>query len=111
MFGRAYANAGESHPQLYKKFAYHIVAMKDLSEFKSQDLSNIAWAFATAGESHPKLFSKVSDHIDAMKDLSAFLPQHISNIAWAWAMNGICSTASKFGTGIVFISKFLILLY
>jgi hypothetical protein len=52
----SYAKAGEAHPQLYMKFADHIVGMKDLGQFKPQELSNIIWAYATAGESHPQLY-------------------------------------------------------
>jgi hypothetical protein len=58
----AYATAGESHPQLCRKFGDNIVAMKDLGQFKPQAFSNIVWAFATSGESHPQLFSKFGDH-------------------------------------------------
>jgi hypothetical protein len=84
----AYATAGESHPQLYKKFGDHIVALKDLGQFKPQELSNLIWAFATAGQSHPLLFSKFGDHIVAMKDLGQFKPQGLSNILWSYATAG-----------------------
>jgi hypothetical protein len=62
----------------------HIVAMKDLGQFKPQELSK----FATAGKAHLQLLSKFGDHIVAMKDLGYFKPQELSNITWAYATAG-----------------------
>jgi hypothetical protein len=73
---------------MFCKFADHIIAMKDLGQFKPQDLSNIIWSYATAGESHPQLYSKLGDHIVAIDDLSVFMPQALSNIIWAYATAG-----------------------
>ena len=62
----------------------HIVAMKDLGQFKPQELSK----FLTAGKAHLQLLSKFGDHIVAMKDLGYFKPQELSNITWAYATAG-----------------------
>ncbi|EJK74327.1 hypothetical protein THAOC_03999, partial [Thalassiosira oceanica] len=49
----AYATAGESHPELFKKMGDHIALLERLDSFDPQALSNTAWAFATAGVPHP----------------------------------------------------------
>jgi len=53
----AFATAGESHPQLFKKTADHIIELDNLKSFNGQDCSNTVWAFAKAGESNPQLFT------------------------------------------------------
>ena len=83
-----YAKLESSNLLLFKAAGDSIVDMNDLSEFKTQELSNIIWAYATAGESHPRLFSKFADHIVEMKDLGQFKPQELSNIVWAFATAG-----------------------
>ena len=65
--------------------SFSIVSLDTLGEFKSQELSNIAWAYATADEVHPRLFKKIADHIIALHNLDEFYPQALSNIAWAYA--------------------------
>ena len=84
----AYATAGESHPQLFKQLADHIVAQGDLNGFNSQAFSTILWAYATAGKSHPRLFNKLSDHIVNLGNLSGFDSQSVANILWAYASAG-----------------------
>ena len=61
----AYATVVMSNPRLFKRFAVHIDASKDLNGFNSQDASNIICAYATASESNPWLFKLVADHIVA----------------------------------------------
>ena len=72
-------------PSLFKCFADHIIALKDLSGFMSQDLANISWAYATVGTSHPRLLRRIANHIVVLKDLSGFNSHGLSNIAWAYA--------------------------
>ena len=78
----------KTNPQLFKCFAYQIVALKDLSGFNAQDLSNIAWAYATVGESNLRLFKRLAHHIVALKDLSGFNSRALFNIIWAYATTG-----------------------
>jgi len=82
----AFATAGESHPQLFKKTADHIIELDNLKSFNGQDCSNTVWAFAKAGESNPQLFNKLAD--EAIKRQHEFIPQDISNFLWAYATNG-----------------------
>ena len=67
------------------KHIQSIVAIGDLGQFKSQELSNLIWVFETAGESHPQIYKKLANHIVTLKDLGQFKPQALSNIIWAFA--------------------------
>jgi hypothetical protein len=83
----SYATSRETHPQLFKIFGDHIVAMNDFGLFKPQDFSNIVWAYATSGESHPLLFQKLAHA--AIARSNNFNPQDIANLTWAYATVGL----------------------
>ncbi len=82
----AYAKVGasKSNSSLFEAAGNTIVAMRDFSGFKPQELS----AYATSGESNPRLFKRFADHILSLRDLSEFNQQDLSNIAWAYATAG-----------------------
>ena len=82
----AYATAGEPNPFLFKRFANHIIVLKDLNGFKPQ--ANIVWAYATAGEPNPRLFTRSADYVIALKDLKGVNTQNLSIIIWANATAG-----------------------
>ena len=82
----AFATAKESHPELFKKVADHIVSLDISKLFNPQGLSNIVWAYATAKQSHPLLFNKIAEA--AVKRHHEFTPQNIANFLWANATNG-----------------------
>jgi len=57
-----------------------------MSEFKPEDLSNIAWAFATARYAAPALFDAIGT--EAARRVGEFNPQGLANTAWAFATAG-----------------------
>eukprot|EP00984_Skeletonema_dohrnii_P001565 scaffold488_cov109-Skeletonema_dohrnii-CCMP3373.AAC.10 len=63
--------------------ANHIVGLRNLNQFKPQELSNILWAYAKIDDPSPQLFNKVADHIVGLRNLNNFIPQNMSNIVWA----------------------------
>ncbi|EJK52455.1 hypothetical protein THAOC_28263, partial [Thalassiosira oceanica] len=81
----AFATAGVSQPELFRKIGYHIAGLDSLDSFKPQDFSNIVWAYATARESHPELFNKIGDHVARLGSLGSFNPQELSITVWAYA--------------------------
>jgi len=82
----AFATLDETHSNLFKKTADHIVGLDNLKSFNEQNLSNLVWAFATARESHPNLFKKLAE--EAIKRQHYFKPQELANFLWAHATNG-----------------------
>ncbi|KAL3772366.1 hypothetical protein ACHAW5_010368 [Stephanodiscus triporus] len=66
----AYATAGESHPQLFKKFTDHIVDLESLTDFRPQALSNITLHMPMLA-SHTHGFSRnslvISSHLNTLE--------------------------------------------
>ena len=83
----AFATAGESHPQLFKKLADE--AIKRQHEFKPQEISNFLWAFATNGQvtTDNHLFSSLVPSVKA--NLDEYTAQDLANIAWAYSVANV----------------------
>ena len=63
--------------------ALAIAAERRLSEFKTQELANTAWAFATVNRPDEKLFTALARA--AVQRVSGFKLQELANMAWAFA--------------------------
>ena len=74
-------------PQLYSKLGNHIVAMKDLSAFLPQHVSNIIWAYATVGIIDSQLFTSFAPAVKSV--LGQCSSQDLSNVAWAYAVANV----------------------
>merc|ERR1712070_1100815 len=62
-------------------------AERQISEFKAQELANLAWAFATAGHTAcSPLFTAVATAAESR--MPEFKPQELANLAWAFATLG-----------------------
>jgi hypothetical protein len=83
----AYATAGETHPQLFKRFGDHIAGMKDLGLFKPQALSNLTWSYATVGIIDSQLFTSFAPAVKSV--LGQCNSQDLANIAWACAVANV----------------------
>ena len=81
----AFATAGESHPQLFKKLAEE--AIKRQAEFKPQHISNFLWSYATNGKIDEHLFSLLIPSVKT--NLDKFNAQNLANIAWAYSVANV----------------------
>eukprot|EP00292_Cryptomonas_paramecium_P013639 CAMPEP_0113668282 /NCGR_PEP_ID=MMETSP0038_2-20120614/3914_1 /TAXON_ID=2898 /ORGANISM="Cryptomonas paramecium" /LENGTH=220 /DNA_ID=CAMNT_0000584009 /DNA_START=66 /DNA_END=724 /DNA_ORIENTATION=- /assembly_acc=CAM_ASM_000170 len=64
----------------------NVVRGFDLTEFSSQEISNLLWAFARINHGCPAFYNQVTKEI-VRRELGGFSSQEICNIAWAWGMS------------------------